>query len=189
MLDETIERLEIRGEEDLGAIHGAREEVRRLVADTRRLAYALRPSVLDDAGLVAGLRWCVEAYLEPAGVRSELKAAEREARFPEPLEVALFRVGREAVSNIVRHANASHVWITLERDRGYVTLAVADDGVGFDADQIVGREGRVPATGLGRVGMKERVELLGGRLEVVSRPGSGTTITATVPTGEWGERR
>lgn len=185
ILDEAASKAQHGGDETLEAIGLARRQVNRLIADTRRLAYALRPSVLDDAGLVPALRWCSEAYLEPSGVQVSLEVSSAELRFPEPVEVALFRVGQEAMSNIARHAQASHARIALEQHGGWITLTIEDDGIGFDATLPPERGWTPQSKGFGLAGMKERVDLLGGRLHVTSRPGGGTTVTAYVPTGRW----
>lgn len=182
ILDGAALEAEGRGEAVPSTYRTAREQVRRLVAETRRLAYALRPTVLDDAGIVPALRWCAEAYLEAVGVQVAIHAPEAEVRLPEPVEVSLFRVAQEAMSNIARHARATHVWVTLERAGGWVTLAVKDDGVGFEAGGPPNGHHMGQVGGIGLAGMSERVDLLGGTLEVISRPGEGTTVTARVPT-------
>jgi two-component system sensor histidine kinase NreB len=115
-------------------------------------------------------------------VEVSLHAPEPERRCAEPVEVALFRVGQEAMSNIARHARASHAWVSLERSGAWTTLTVRDDGVGFDVGQAMGEDGLSEVHGLGIAGMKERIDLLGGTLEVASRPGDGTSVTARVRT-------
>lgn len=187
LLDEAALKAEAGGGGTVGSIRAARAQVSRLVAETRRLAYALRPSVLDDAGLVPALRWCAEAYLEPVGIRASLETPGAELRLPEPVEVALFRVAQEAVGNIAKHARASHAWISLEFGGAWATLTVRDDGVGFDVRQTMDAEGRPGPGGFGLAGMRERIDLLGGRLHVASQPGQGTTVTAYIPARRWQE--
>ncbi|MBI4311647.1 MAG: HAMP domain-containing protein [Chloroflexi bacterium] len=167
----------------LESIRNARKQVNRLVEETRRLVYALRPSVLDDAGLAPALRWCAEAYLESKGVQVTFQVSRPEVRFPESVEVALFRVGQEAMSNIARHAQASHAWVTLERGGEGATLTVRDDGVGFNQEAAMAHRDPASGRGLGLAGMQERAGLLGGRLDISSAPGAGTTVTAYVPRG------
>lgn len=189
ILDEAVLNVGRNDDKALESIGLARQEVNRLVADTRRLAYALRPSVLDDAGLVSALRWCAEAYLESNGVQVSLEASSPELRLPEPVEVALFRVGQEAMSNIARHAQARQAQVVLEYHGGWAALTIRDNGIGFDERRLTGQNGSPQFRGLGLPGMKERIDLLGGRFYVSSQPGQGTTVTAYVPTGRWNEEK
>jgi two-component system NarL family sensor kinase len=92
------------------------------------------------------------------------------------------------MSNIVKHALASHAWVSLERLEACAKLTVRDDGVGFDVERTMAENGLSQVRGFGLTGMRERIDILGGRLEVSSRPGHGTTVTAWVPTeGSGGE--
>lgn len=181
LLDEAALDAEGDGKQGLESISRAREQVNRLMRETRRLVYALRPSVLDDAGLVPALRWCAEAYLQSVGVHVSLHTSHPDARLPEPVEVALFRVGQEAMSNVSRHASASHVWVSLERKDDWAVLVVRDDGVGFDKEALMADPDSAGARGFGLAGMQERMALLGGSVDIVSVPGHGTTVTARVP--------
>ncbi|MBI4340339.1 MAG: HAMP domain-containing protein [Chloroflexi bacterium] len=183
LLDEAALNAEAEGKNALENIRGARKQVNRLVEETRRLAYALRPSVLDDAGLVPALRWCAEAYLETSGVQTSFNVSRPELRLPEAVEVALFRVGQEAMNNIARHAHAVHAWITIEHQGEMATLTVRDDGIGFNGGPVTEHTGSAWGRGLGLAGMQERIGLLGGRMNISSVPGQGTTVTAHVPTG------
>ena len=149
------------------------------IADIRRLIANLRPSDLDALGLVSAVRALAEERLEEHGIAVELVEAGMEQRLPESVEIGLYRIIQEAISNIVRHAGASHARIALERRDGLVTTTVSDDGRGFRlAEQIPERAG---GRGVGLVGMEERAGLLGGRVEIHSQPGEGTTVRATVP--------
>lgn len=149
----------------------AMDEIDRLIAD-------LRPTLLDDLGLVAALRWLVESNrdrLPPV----ELKLSLGKTRLPPHLEVELFRIAQESVKNIIRHANAKHVRISLRAEPGRVLLVVEDDGAGFDPQAAMDPLSPRPAWGL--LGMKERAEGLGGSMAIDSRLGSGTRITVEVP--------
>jgi signal transduction histidine kinase len=149
------------------------------IQDIRRLIYDLRPAVLDELGLVAALQEYVARYQQEQGLSVALSAPDGKARLPAPLETTLFRVIQEALTNAARHAKAHHVQVTLDWDEAQVSLRIADDGQGFDL-----REAAARAKGgqhLGLWSMRERVEQLGGRLDVESQPGSGTTIQATIP--------
>ena len=165
--------------------HLAAEEVEELaelaqtnIQDIRRLIYDLRPAVLDELGLVPALREYVARYQEEQGLEVALALPEGDERLPAPLETALFRVVQEALANVARHAQARRVEVVMTRDRGKVTLRVADDGRGFDPEAP--RSG----THLGLWSMRERVEQLGGRFEVESVSGQGTTVRAIIPLRE-----
>ncbi len=155
------------------AVAEVRELVRSTLQDVRQLAVDLRPKVLDDFGLVAALERLTESFAEQTGLGVEFQTAVNE-RLPPEVETALYRIVQECLTNIVKHARAVGVSIVLTRKRNSATVIVEDDGVGFEPERS--REG-----GLGLVGMRERVGLLGGRLTVESRPGAGTTFVAEVP--------
>jgi two-component system sensor histidine kinase UhpB len=156
----------------------------RTLAEVQLLSRQLRPSVLDDLGLAAALRWLAEDTAERLGIAVRVKVLGR-TRLTDDAETALFRIAQEGLTNAVRHGHASAAGILLRRHAGCVTLLVADNGRGFDAE---GRRdaGRVRAGrgGQGMEGMRERARLLGGRLVVRSRPGSGTILRVTVPLRE-----
>ena len=145
----------------------------RTLQDVRQLAVELRPTALDDFGLVAALERLVETWAEQTQIRVELEAGLSGRLGPE-IETALYRIVQEALTNIVKHARASRVSIVLSDRGGAVTVVIEDDGIGFAPDGV--RE-----AGLGLVGMRERVALVGGRLRVESRAGAGTTLLVEVP--------
>lgn len=151
---------------------GTLEGVRRMILD-------LRPSILDDLGVVAAVRWYTEERLESRGVKVHWEVAEKEARLPAHLEVALFRVAQEAISNVAWHAAAENVIIALEFLDGFVEMRVEDDGKGFDVEQTLGPDNRKAALGI--LGMQERVSALNGVLTLDSHPGGGTVLSVRVP--------
>jgi len=153
----------------------------RLLDETRRLILDLRPLVLDDLGLVPAVRWQCEATLGDRGVEAIVDDRLGGTRLPRHVEVALFRIVQEAVSNIAHHADARHVEVTLMRDGETVTVIVADDGRGFETEPAAEPAGRIDSVGLS--GMAERVALLDGSMGVRSAPGAGTTIEVKVPLG------
>jgi signal transduction histidine kinase len=180
--------------------HPVAEEIEELaelaqanIQDIRRLIQDLRPVALDELGLVPALREYVARYQEEHGVEvalslpalSPVEGAEGDPstssghreRLPAPVETALFRIVQEALNNCAKHARARWVEVAMTRDGGKVTLRVADDGQGFDP------EAPRPGTHLGLWSMGERVEQLGGRFEVESAPGAGTTVRAIIPLG------
>lgn len=150
-----------------------------MLANTRRLINDLRPPLLDDLGLAAAIAWYAETRLQPLGIALELRCDQMEARLPPALETALFRVAQEALTNVVRHADASSVYVMLGVDDHAVSLAVRDDGRGFQQPAVTATGGE--SEGLGLLGMRERVTILGGEMCVDSEPGQGTTVTVTIP--------
>jgi len=145
--------------------------------DIRGLIFDLRPEVLDDLGLGLALHSQVKKYLEPAGIRVQLRAAGLKDELPAEVETAVFRVVQEAITNIARHAQASEASISLTKKEDRLIVRVEDNGVGFDPEQVMRRQRK----GWGLRGMEERITLLGGRFYVGSRPGNGTLVLAEVP--------
>jgi signal transduction histidine kinase len=163
------------GEQEVrAAVAEVRELVRSTLQDVRRLAVELRPKALDDFGLVAALERLTESFTEQTGIAVGFESLLPAARLTPEIETALYRIVQESLTNIVKHAQAHSVSIVLGRKSDTVSVIVEDDGVGFDPDRP--REG-----GLGLIGMRERVSLIGGRLTIESRPGAGTTFVAEVP--------
>ena len=151
-----------------------REHVVNALQDVRRLAVELRPAVLDDFGLEPALERLTDAFAEQTGLRVDFHSALGETRLPGEVETTLYRVVQESLTNIVKHASADSVSVSLSRREAGVAAVIEDDGAGFDQRSV--RE-----DGVGLLGMRERLALLDGRLEIESRPGAGTTIVAEVP--------
>jgi len=156
-----------------------KEVAQRTLDETRRLMMDLRPSVLDDLGLVPALRWFISQRVLPAGLKADFEATGLTERLPEELETALFRILQEAINNVVKHARARNVTVRLSREDGCIKGVVSDDGQGFHVVHMVGKP--VRDRGLGLFGMQERAALVGGKVEVESAPGRGTTVRVTVP--------
>ena len=151
----------------------------RMIEELHRLIFDLRPSVLDDLGLLSAIRWYAERHLEPRGmsVRCEFSGFAR--RLKPELETALFRIVQESITNIAKHSGAETVLIQcLERDDG-VSIEIEDDGHGFSPENLPPPAAR--ERGFGLMGMQERVELFGGTFEIDSSPGSGTRVVVSVP--------
>jgi signal transduction histidine kinase len=157
-----------------GEIRELAEQVQASSRDARRLIHDLRPVALDELGLVPALRQHLARCEREHGLVVEFVADEGQ-RLPASMETALFRIVQEAVNNVLRHAQAQHVAVTLARQADHVELCVTDDGQGFDIQ--LPRSGRH----VGLWSMRERVEQLGGRFEVRSAPGQGTALSALVP--------
>jgi PAS domain S-box-containing protein len=153
----------------------------RALAEVRRLAWALRPSVLDDLGLVTALERYTEDFARTRGIAVALEAIGIEPeRMPAAVETALFRIMQEALSNVARHAGARHVRVTLQRHDGTVALLVEDDGHGFDPARP---PAGTAARGLGIHSMRERAAVHKGTLTIDAAPGRGTRITVEIPLG------
>jgi len=145
----------------------------------RRCAQDLRPRILDDLGLLPALEWMAENLTKEYGIDTQVEVKGNEQSLPAEVELLLFRIAQEALSNIRRHAEASKAWVTTEFSDGKLILTVRDNGNGFELPQ---RIGDLASTGkLGLAGMQERARLIGGELTPISQLGKGTTITVEVP--------
>jgi two-component system, NarL family, sensor histidine kinase UhpB len=157
----------------------ARTVATQLLENLRKVIWDLRPSILDDLGLPAAVRWYARANLESVGVKVDFWGATELGRLPVHLETMLFRITQEAVSNILRHASASKVGIRLWREDHHICLEIQDDGRGFDTAATAGSA--VLRKQLGLLGIHERVTLVGGEMHVQSGQGTGTILKVRVP--------
>lgn len=168
-------------EEVRSLIAGMREVVSQTLDEIHNLAVELRPSVLDDLGLVPALARYIQGCNARFGIKVDLEVVGLESvRLPEAVETAVYRIAQEALTNAARHSRAQHVSVVLERRGNTIVLIVEDDGQGFNLEEVMGAQER---SRLGLHGMMERASLIGGRLTVESAPGSGTTILLEVPIG------
>jgi len=173
------------------------QEARERIADTRALAHStlrairnlsidLRPSALDDLGLLPALRWYVKEYQKKCAIEVEFQATGLKQRLPAEMETALYRIVQECLTNTAKHANAHRVTIMLREEPERVFGRIIDDGRGFDYEALLKTPGQ--ELGLGLAGMHERAVLLDGTLDIHSVPGQGTTIEVNIPlpsTGLW----
>jgi signal transduction histidine kinase len=156
-----------------------REMLGSTASEVERISHNLRPSVLDQLGLEAGLRAVTTDFADRTGVVVKLLCAKLNVRPPAEAELALFRILQEALRNVQTHARASHVTVALSQQGDFVRLRVSDDGVGFDPGNLsLPRKGR---GGLGLLGMRERASYVGGTLEIVSARRKGTEIEVNIP--------
>jgi two-component system sensor histidine kinase UhpB len=162
----------------------------RTLAEVQALARRLRPPLLDDLGLAAALRWLADDARERLQMRVHLRCAgsESDTRPDEPprlsseAETALFRIAQESLTNAARHGQARDVWIALRQSATYVSLLVVDDGQGFPPAAVgTDQQAHWPASGIGLIGMRERAHLVGGTVQLRTRPGYGCTVRAVVP--------
>jgi len=161
------------GEEPLAVI---RELVDSALGDVRRLTVELRPPALDDFGLAAALERLGSVIGERSPFTVDVNVTVPAGTMPPEHETAIYRIVQEALTNVVKHASARHVSIVVASSERAVRAVVEDDGAGFDRHNV--RE-----HALGLVGMRERAQLLGGRLEVESTAGGGTTVFVELPLG------
>jgi signal transduction histidine kinase len=159
-------------QENRAALAELRELVVATLQDVRRLAVELRPKVLDDFGLVPALERLTESFGEQTGIKVDFESRAGAERLPAEVETAIYRIVQESLTNVVKHAHAQRVSILVTRKDGGLTAVVEDDGRGFDTAEA--------GDGFGLEGMRERVALLDGRLEVESGE-AGTTLVAEVP--------
>jgi signal transduction histidine kinase len=172
--------------EDPERAHQQIEDLQRLTEDVgtelRQLTARLRPTVLDELGLVAALFTYADECSARFPFAMDVDVAGRRRRLPSETETTLYRTAQEAITNVVKHAQASHVSIQLAFVDHEVTLAVIDDGAGMDVD--IAKQAALDGKGFGLAGIRERVQLVGGDLEIESVPGTGTRLSIRVPLSE-----
>jgi len=154
---------------------GALGELRRIIAD-------LRPSQLDDLGLVPALRWFAQSFQPRWGVNCEFRLIGEAVRLPADTETVIFRIVQEALSNVARHAGARNATVSLDTQPDAVVVTISDDGRGFDIAAL--RNGQRTRSGWGLLGIQERSRLLRGDCVIQSTPGQGTTVRVTLPREE-----
>ncbi len=160
-------------------LRNAKSLVVRALEDLRRLTLDLRPSALDDLGLVAAIHAYAQNHLEAMGVQVEFESSGLNKRLTPAVETALFRITQEAINNIAKHAEARHVRIQLAVKNNKITANVEDDGKGFDVDAFF--KSRNGAQSLGLLGIQERTKLLDGSFTIKSQVGQGTHLTVEIP--------
>lgn len=155
-----------------GQVRGGIEEVRKII-------FNLRPMALDDLGLVPTLRKFVQDFEDKHKIRTQFETVGKETRLPSGMEAAVFRLVQEAFSNVLKHAQASHVLLELTFQMQMVKITVTDNGIGFEADNI--ERQLTKGNHYGLIGMRERVGLLEGRMDIQSDIGAGTKISMVIP--------
>jgi two-component system, NarL family, sensor histidine kinase DevS len=168
----TLEQT-VKSEDERAAIGSVRDLVVSTLHDVRRLAVELRPAALDDFGLAPAIERLVDTHRQDDSVDIDLETHLGDDRLPADVETTMYRIVQEALTNVAKHANAGKVSVLVRRTDRAAVLVVEDDGAGFDASD--------ETFGLGVMGMRERVALIGGRLKVETGRGSGTTIAAEIP--------
>jgi len=176
-LDLTLRHLPQEAAAARQSVGSARDLLEQALDQLKLVTYDLRPTMLDNLGLAAALRWYVKARADRPGLEVTTRFDPVDERLPTHIETAMYRVGQEALANAVNHSGATRVELGLEIRSGYVTLHVFDNGIGFDL-------AKAHDMGLGLISMRERVTLLGGKFNIVTEPGQGTRVYAVVPRPE-----
>lgn len=145
----------------------------------RRIASELRPSLLDNLGLVAAMEWHLEEFEKRSGITKKPDLPDSEIQLPNTHRIGLFRIFQESLTNVARHSGATEVFVSLKLADKHLNLVIKDNGQGFDERQEQKKT-------LGLLGMKERSQMMGGRYNITSNPGEGTTVTVVVPLPETG---
>ena len=172
-------KLSAGGRPSKGEATRLREMLGQTAEEVERISRNLRPSVLDEMGLVAALRDTSKEFAARTGVSLKLACVDLSARLPADTELTLYRILQEAFKNVEKHARARHVAVSLRQQGAFVQLAIGDDGIGFDQDRhSAGRNGK---GGLGLLSMRERAAYVGGVLKVKSARRAGTKIEVRVP--------
>jgi signal transduction histidine kinase len=143
----------------------------------RRLSHELAPALLNDLGLVPALRYLAEGLAQRAQLQISIDAVP-EQRLPRRVETTLYHVAKEALHNVMKHAQATAVRVTFQRKAGSISCHIRDDGVGFDPASISGRRGE---QGFGLIGMRERLSVVGGEMQISSADGLGTELVISIP--------
>ncbi|MBE3575733.1 MAG: sensor histidine kinase [Firmicutes bacterium] len=161
-------------------LENLRSSAEQSLREIHQLIFDLRPSILDDLGLVPAVRWDMKNRLGPAGIQADFHCELGEQRLPPSVEVACFRIVQEALTNILKYAQATQVRVQLRSDGDALVLEIADNGVGFDPASLVAQRRRGGRC-LGLLGIQERAALLGGKATIDSAPGRGTRLNVLLP--------
>ena len=176
-LDELAYSSKAMSDEEKAKLENLRQQTTGILEGVRRLSHDLRPATLDRLGLLPALEWLASQV--PAGMNIEVKAYGTEKRLPAEVELVLFRIAQEALSNVRRHSQATEAEVKVEFEDKKTRITVRDNGKGFTLPGTMGD--LVKGGRLGLAGMQERIQLLNGILKVESQPGKGTTVTVEAP--------
>ena len=179
----NLDMIEKELPQQLPGLRGRLGETKSLSNQTltamRQLSMDLRPTMLDDLGLVPTLRWYIQNFSNRMNIRTHFEAIGFDAKLPAQIETAFYRIIQEALSNVAKHSGADHIEISLENKNLTLYASIIDNGKGFDLEKVLHPES--PERGFGIIGMQERVSLLGGHIDIQSKPGLGTHIHIEVP--------
>jgi PAS domain S-box-containing protein len=176
----AIERALGKDQQDLK--EGCRELLRYLdgvIDNIRRLSHDLSPAILEDLGLQSALKYLIDGVGKHYTVSHSFEVEDLDHLFPSDVQIIIYRIFQECLTNISKHAGATEVSIVVKEDNGFLSMVLEDNGVGFEPTQLLAR--RAPDRGLGLAALDERARMLGGTLEIWSQPGSGTRVTCVIP--------
>jgi signal transduction histidine kinase len=177
-LDGFITRSDNISQDEINYLEDLHHQINRTLSEVRRFSQDLRPSVLDDLGLLPALEWLTSEFSKHFSMDIEIKVQGTARRFPQETELVMFRIAQESLRNVGKHARSKKAWVTLNFSPDKTVLTIKDKGKGFKTPE---RIGDLAALGkLGLAGMQERVQLIGGQLKITSHPGKGTTVIVTV---------
>ena len=165
--------------QDVSYLEGVRQQTDKILDGIRRFSQDLRPSMIDDLGLVPALEWLTSDLTNHFGIPIGMGLFGSAHRFPPDTELILFRIAQEALRNVCKHSEASRAWVTLEFSDDKAILTIKDNGKGFRLPERIGD--LASAGKLGLAGMQERAQLVRGKLTLHSEPGKGTTVTVEIP--------
>lgn len=178
-LDKLITASQRLSKRDSTLLEEAQQDVDKILEGIRRFSRDLRPSILDDLGLLPALEWLASELASQFDVAIATAVVGVERRFSPEAELVMFRIAQEALRNTCRHAQASRAWVTVEYSDGKTVLLISDNGKGFELPENLSDLASLGKLGL--AGMEERARLLGGTMTLHSEPGKGTTVTVEVP--------
>lgn len=178
-MDDLIATSENLSSQDMANLEELRQHTSKIIDGVRRFSQDLRPSLLDDLGLLPALEWLTSDLTSHFGVTIDMNVVGAVRRFPPETELVLFRIVQESLRNVWKHAGASRAWVTVEFGDDRTALTVRDDGEGFELPERI--EDLALSGKLGLTGMQERAQLIGAKLTIQSEPGKGTAVTAEVP--------
>lgn len=181
-LASAVHKLPEGSDESRNILQKAEEFSVHLLERIHRLIYQLRPSILDDFGLIAAIQWLSKNTLEIAGITVDIKSRNEEPELSSELRTIIFRLFQEMFSNIVKHSNATNVAVRIAFNKNNIRINIKDNGIGFEVNEAFNASDR--PRGLGLIGMQERIDYLGGKFVIESEPGKGTSKIITIPLGK-----
>jgi signal transduction histidine kinase len=150
-----------------------------VIENVRRLSRDLSPAILEDLGLLSALKYLADGAGKHYTVRQSFEVEHLDRLFPQETQIIIYRIFQECLSNISKHAQATELAMAVKQEEATLTIVLEDNGIGFEVAEVLARE--APSRGLGLAALDERTRMLGGVLEIWSRPGVGTRITCRVP--------
>ena len=178
-LDDLANSSKSMSKEDKAYLENLRQQTNSIMDGVRRLSHDLRPATLDRLGLVAALEWLASSMEKLSGIDVKVEKSGTERRLPGEVELVMFRIAQEALSNVRRHSRANNAEVMVEFDDKKVRMTIRDNGKGFALPEKV--DDLLKKGKLGLAGMQERIQLLNGSLKIESQPGKGTTVVIEAP--------